>query len=109
MFFRRVIVPQDKPPVTLSLTSLPPGRYHLATYRIGYEAYTTYLKMGAPSQLSSPQVRQLKDLAAGKPAEEKDVTVPASGKWEQQFPMRDNEVVFAKLTPAFVPPSSNLH
>jgi xylan 1,4-beta-xylosidase len=101
-FFRRVIIPPAKPPVTLRLTSLPPGLYHLITCRIGYEendAYTAYLKMGAPSQLSPPQVQQLKSLATGQPVEEKDVTVPTSGQWEEPFSMRENEVVFAKLVP----------
>jgi len=100
--FGNILVPSPKPPVKLHLTSLPPGPYHLAIHRIGYkenDAYSAYLKMGTPSQLTPSQVGQLKDTAAGKPAEERDVTVAPSGTWESEFSMRDNEVVFVKLTP----------
>ena len=100
--FRHPIVPKDRPPVKLRLTSLPPGPYHLSVTRTGFEendAYSAYLKLGAPSQLTLPQVARLKALASGTPTEDADVTVDSSGQWSRDFPMRDNEVVFAKLTP----------
>jgi hypothetical protein len=44
-------------------------------------------------------VGRLDALASGAPCGQIDVTVDASGRWEHEFPMRDNEVLFAKLTP----------
>lgn len=103
--FREIIVPNPVPPVKLRLTSLKPGSYHLQVYRIGFEqndAYTAYLKMGAPSQLSPAQVRQLKAQSSGEPSEEADANINFSGQWERDFPMHDNEVVFVTLTPKFL-------
>jgi xylan 1,4-beta-xylosidase len=100
--FRKPIRPSDKPPVKLHLSSLKPRTYHLAVFRTGFEendAYSEYLKMGAPAQLDPQQVQSLKTLASGKPSEEEDVTIGDDGQWTREFPMRDNEVVFAKLSP----------
>jgi xylan 1,4-beta-xylosidase len=100
--FRKPIKPNDKPPVELHITSLKPGSYHLAVFRTGFEendAYSEYLKMGLPAQLDGQQVQHLKALASGKSSDEEDVTIGADGQWTREFPMRDNEVVFAKLSP----------
>ncbi len=100
--FRKPIKPNDKAPVKLHITSLKAGNYHLAVFRTGFEendAYSQYLKMGTPPQLDAQQIQQLKALASGKPSSEEDVTIGVDGQWEREFPMRDNEVVFATLTP----------
>ncbi len=102
VYFGQIEIPKDKPPVKLHLTSLKPGSYHLSISHIGFQQndpYSAYLNMGAPSQLTRAQVDQLKQQATGAPDQEKDITVGANGTWEADFPMRENEVVFAKLTP----------
>jgi hypothetical protein len=61
-FFRREIPAASGKPVALTLTHLPDGWYNLAVYRAGYErndAYTAYLRVGAPSQITRPQVIEL--------------------------------------------------
>jgi xylan 1,4-beta-xylosidase len=100
--FRKPIKPNDRPPVKLRLTSLKPGTYHLRAFRIGFEendAYSEYLKLGAPAQLDFNQVQQLKALASGKSSDGEDVTVGTDGQWIREFRMRENEVVFAQLSP----------
>ena len=100
--FRQLIIPQAKPAVKLRLSSLKSGSYHLAVYRTGYQendAYSEYLHLGAPSQLTLDQVQKFKTLASGEPSEQRDVVVNFDGKWEGDFPMRENEVVFATLSP----------
>ena len=100
-FFRQRITPATKPPVHFQIGSLTPGSYRLTIYRTGFEendAYSEYLKMGAPSQLNRPQVESLKALANGKASEQTEVKVDASGKWQKNIAMRDNEVVLATLT-----------
>ena len=102
-FFRAVHEPKPKRGVTLTLHDLKPGRYHLAVYRVGSEkndAYTAYLKMGKPSQLTPPQVAQLKSITTGLPDEERDIVVDATGTWQADFPMREDDVVLVKLNPA---------
>ena len=80
------------PPVRLALTRLRPGPYALTVYRIGFEkndAYTAYLKMGQPTDLSREQVADLKRLASGQAECRLPATVGADGRWEQTFPMRE--------------------
>jgi xylan 1,4-beta-xylosidase len=100
--FGKPIVPGEKPPLDVRISSVPPGRYHLAVRRIGYkenDAFTAYMEMGSPSQLTLAQVQRLQDLAAGKPVEEDETVIDQSGLWDTQVSMRDNEVVLLTLTP----------
>ena len=102
-FFRRVLEPKSKGEVTLKLHALKPGRYHLAVSRVGYEkndAYTAYLKLGKPAQLTPGQVTDLKALATGQPDEKREITVDATGSWQADFPIREDDVVLVKLSPA---------
>jgi len=98
--FRHILVPKAKPPATIHVSSVPTGSYHLAIYRIGLQendAYSEYLKMGAPRQLTARQVQHLKALAGGAPVEEQDTRIDESNLWERSIPMRDNEVVLVTL------------
>ena len=100
--FRQINVPKPHTPATIHISSVPTGNYHLAIYRIGLgenDAYSAYLKMGAPGQLTPAQVRQLKALSTGAPVEEQHTHVDDSNLWERSIPMRDNEVVLLTMTP----------
>jgi xylan 1,4-beta-xylosidase len=75
------------------------GRYKLNVYRIGYgqnDAYTAYLRMGAPQQLTRDQVAKLKEAASGAPVESRTVSVKG-GIYEERFEMRENDVVLVVL------------
>ncbi len=101
-FFRRVLVPKSKGSVTLKLRDLKPGPYHLSVSRVGYEkndAYTAYLKMGHPGQISLAQVAALKAQATGTPDEERVITVDDTGTWQASFPIRENDAILVKLSP----------
>ena len=87
-------------PVALRLTHVPRGRYRLDVCRTGYElndAYTAYLHLGAPSQLTRRQVAELQAKASGAPTETRALQVQ-NGNFEQTFPMRQNDVYFVTLT-----------
>ena len=87
-------------PLTLTLNHLPDGRYRLAVYRIGYEqndAYTAYLHLGAPSQLTREQVADLDTAASGAPVEMRTIDIH-NGRFRQIFPMRSNDIYFVTLT-----------
>lgn len=88
--------------VVLTLMHLHPGRYHMAVYRVGYEhndAYTAYLHLGAPSQLTRQQVAELQAKVSGAPVETRTVEV-AHGSFQQTFPMLQNDIYFVTLTRA---------
>lgn len=101
-YFRQVRPTHVQSEARLSVTSLKPGRYKLSVCKVGYEkndAYTAYLKMGAPTQIDRVQVAHLKALASGKPEREQEIRIPKSGQWETNFALRANDVVLATLTP----------
>ena len=86
--------------VRLRLTSVPRGNYRLDVYQTGYEvndAYTAYLHLGAPAQLTRAQVAELQAKASGAPIESREMRVQ-DGTFEQTFPMRQNDVYFVTLT-----------
>jgi xylan 1,4-beta-xylosidase len=94
----RPAAPAD--PVSLRLTHAPRGQYRLDVYRTGYalnDAYTAYLHLGAPSQLTRQQVAELQAKASGAPTATRTVQVQ-NGNFEQTFPMRQNDVYFVTLT-----------
>lgn len=87
-------------PVQLRLTGLKPGPHSLTIWRVGYranDAYTAYLDMGSPQQLSKVQVKTLKALSAGQPEEVLTVEVPADGIFVHEVPMDQNDVVLVTL------------
>ena len=100
--FGKVRPPAAAPPVRLSLARLKPGAYAVTAYRIGFEkndAYTAYLKLGQPTDLSREQVADLKRQASGRAEDHATVTVAADGRWERTFAMRENDVVLVTVEP----------
>ena len=88
--------------VNLNLTHIPPGEYHAQYFQVGFEkndAYTAYLKMGAPSQLTVKQVEDLRSITAGKPEVQRTFIVDGSGNLLTTIPLRTNEVWFVNIQP----------
>jgi len=59
----------------------------------------TYMDLGSPAQLTKAQVAEIKSKNSGAPLETKTVTIGRDGKFEQQFELRENEVLFVTLKP----------
>jgi xylan 1,4-beta-xylosidase len=100
--FRKLNPAKSKGNVRINLTHVPLGNYRLALRQVGFEkndAYSTYLKMGAPAQLTRAQEQQLRDAASGKPEFERDVKIGADGRFEETFPLRENDVLLLTLAP----------
>jgi xylan 1,4-beta-xylosidase len=87
--------------VEVDLMHVPNGRHHVALYQTGYkrnDAYTAYVEMHAPNQLTRAQVEALKKTSDGSPISETDVVV-TDGHLMQQMALRTNDVFFLKITP----------
>lgn len=85
----------------LKLTDLPNGSYMLSVYRTGYQqndAYTAYLHMGSPNQLTRAQVAKLQQAASGAPVESRLIDVKEHA-FEETFPMQQNDTVLVTLQP----------
>jgi xylan 1,4-beta-xylosidase len=102
IYFRQPHAAAAKGDAAVTLTSVPPGKYELKQWRVGYhhnDAYTVYLEMGAPPQLNRAQEKILRDASRGQPDSLQSVTINAAGKFGVSLPFHENEVILVELTP----------
>jgi xylan 1,4-beta-xylosidase len=100
VYYKRDLPSHAKPQVTLELSGVPSGQYSMAIYRVGYranDAYSAYLDLGSPNQLSKPQVDYLKLMSDGRPEHVSLVKVPHGGV-HVSFDLKDNDVCLVTLT-----------
>ena len=100
-FYTKVIASCPAAPVDLQLTHLAPGAaYRLEVHRTGFhanDAYSAYLEMGAPKDLTAAQVAHLNDLTRDLPETDKLVYSGADGALDLQLPMNSNDIVLVTL------------
>jgi xylan 1,4-beta-xylosidase len=95
LYYKRVQPARARGVVKLQLVHLPPGDYVQRVYRVGYrenDAYTEYLELGAPAQLTRGQVQRLRAASDGKPSSERSITVAEDGRFEAELALRENDV-----------------
>jgi xylan 1,4-beta-xylosidase len=88
--------------LNLRVRNLLAGQYELQVYRVGYrhnDAFTEYIRMGSPAQLTRHQVATLQAAASGKPEETRTINVKPDGRLELKLPMSANDVVLVELKP----------
>lgn len=86
--------------LNLQMINVAEGDYALEIYNVGYrrnDAYSTYLSMGKPSQLTGRQVEQIKRQNDGSPFVKEIIHVKAGSPFFRQLDMRENDVFFLKL------------
>ena len=86
--------------VTVNLEHLPPGDYRLTRWQVGYQkndAYTAWLGLGSPAQLTRAQEQQLAAAASGRPESVRTVPVAADGRFAEKLPLREIDVVLLTL------------
>ena len=100
-FFTKPVVPHPAAPVQLQWTHLAPNaEYRLEVHRTGYhanDAYTAYLEMGSPKQLSSAQVARLNELTRDLPETDKVVRSGKDGTMDFIVTMNSNDIVLVTL------------
>ena len=99
--FRKLQPAKSRGDVRVNLTSVPPGNYRLTLWQVGFEkndAYSAYLNMGAPAQLTREQEKTLRDAASGKPEFERAVIIGADGNFSETLPLREDDVLLLTLT-----------
>ncbi|MDR3458491.1 MAG: glycoside hydrolase [Verrucomicrobiae bacterium] len=102
VFYKRDLPSLPKNHVTLNLSHLPKGKYTVETYKVGYrvnDAYDTYRDLGSPAQLTKTQVAEIKTKNSDAPMDVHPVKIGPDGKFEQQFDLRENDVVLITLKP----------
>jgi xylan 1,4-beta-xylosidase len=87
--------------VQLQWTHLAPNAdFRLEVHRAGYhanDAYTAYLEMGSPKELTAAQVAHLNELTRDLPETDKVVHSGTDGTVEFTVPMNSNDIVLVNL------------
>lgn len=100
-FYTKVIPAHPAAPVELQLNHLTPNAaYRLEVYRTGYhvnDAYTAYLEMGSPQELTAAQIAYLNDLTQDLPETDKVVRSGPQGTLGFSVSMRSNDIVLVTV------------
>ena len=99
-YYAQDLPADDKGSVDIRLRGLQPGRYSLRVSQVGYrhnDAYTAYIAMGSPAQLTRQQVDALKATATGAPIRQESIDVTDDGMFGTRLPLRQNDVYLVQL------------
>jgi xylan 1,4-beta-xylosidase len=100
-FYAKMIPAHAAAPVELKVTHLAPGAvYRFEVHRTGYhanDAYTAYMEMESPKDLTLSQVAHLNDLTRDLPETNRTVRSGPDGSIEVTIPMNSNDIVLVKL------------
>jgi xylan 1,4-beta-xylosidase len=99
-FYSRIVPAAPAPSVQIGVGSLKPGSYRLKVHRTGFranDAYSAYIDMGRPKELSPARLEELKRLTRDLPETDRVVEVGESGSYQFPLAMRGNDVVLVTL------------
>ncbi|NII29724.1 glycoside hydrolase [Pseudoflavitalea sp. X16] len=91
---------KSKGKLKINMAKVPEGMYAVEVYKIGYrdnDAWSTYLSMGKPAQLTRQQVEQIKKQNDGSPVSKEVVTVKNGIPFSKELDIRENDVFFLNL------------
>ncbi len=100
-YYVRDLPAKSKGKLKINLANVPAGTYALEIYKVGYrcnDAFTTYLDLGKPSQLSKKQVEEMKRQNDGAPVAKEIVTIAPGTAFSRELELRENDVYFLGLT-----------
>ncbi|MGB0064771.1 MAG: beta-xylosidase [Terracidiphilus sp.] len=100
-FYTKLLPSHLAAPVVLQVTHLALGAaYHLQVRRTGFhanDAYSAYLELGSPKDLTPDEVAHLNELTRDLPEENRIVHAAQDGTAQIEVTMRSNDVVLITL------------
>ena len=100
-FYTKVVPTHPAAPVKLEVSHLTTGAtYHVEVYRTGYhanDAYTAYIEMGSPKNLTPAQIAHLNGLTEDLPETDQMMYSGSNGNVEIRVPMNSNDIVLVRL------------
>ncbi len=100
-FYTKLIPAHVATPVQLHITHLVPSTpYRLEVHRAGYhanDAYSAYIEMGSPKEISPAQIAHLNALTRDLPQLDKVMRSGLAGTIEFTVPMNSNDIVLVVL------------
>jgi len=95
-FYSRIVPATPAPSLHVSVRNLRSGSYRLEVHRTGFranDAYSAYIDMGAPRELTPTQLDRLNLLTRDLAEIDRVVKVGKRGTYVFSLPMRSNDVV----------------
>ncbi len=100
-FYTKLVPAHAAPPVELQVTNLAPNSaYRLEVYRTGYrvnDAYSAYIDMGSPKELTAAQLKRLDELTRDLPETNEAIQSTRDGTLKFNLQMNSNDIVLVKL------------
>ncbi|HEY1164607.1 MAG TPA: glycoside hydrolase [Chitinophaga sp.] len=103
-YYIRDLPSASKGKLKINISKLPAGVYSLEVYKVGYhsnDAYSTYLQMGKPAQLTRQQVEQIKSQNDGAPISKEIIIAKEGVPFSKELEIRENDVYFLNLIRTF--------
>ena len=100
VYYVRDLPSKSKGKLKINIDNVPQGTYALEVYKVGYrsnDAYSSYLSIGKPSQLTKIQVEQLKKQNDGTPILKEIISVKTGTPFSKEMDIRENDVYFVNL------------
>ncbi|MCE3290845.1 MAG: xynB2 [Caulobacter sp.] len=100
-FYTRIHPAPEAAPVQLRLTGLKPGDWRLRVNRTGFrhnDAYSAWIDMGSPKDLTPAQLQQLQDLTTDRPEQDRAVRIGRDGALSLDLPMQANDILLVELS-----------
>jgi len=98
-YYIRDLPSKLKGKLKLNIANMPEGTYAVEIYKLGYrsnDAYSTYLSMGKPAQLTRQQVAQIKNQNDGSPASREIIRIHG-GVFSKELEINENDVFFLNV------------
>jgi xylan 1,4-beta-xylosidase len=99
-FYSRIVPSTPSRSLRVSVRNLSSGNYRLEVHRTGFranDAYSAYIDMGAPRELTPTQLDRLNLLTRDLSEIDRVVRVGKKGSYALSLPMRSNDVVLVTL------------
>ena len=101
VYYIRDLPAKPKGKVRVQLSGIPQGTYKLEIHKTGYkanDAYSTYLSMNKPAQLTKLQVEQIKKQNNDSPILTEKIIVGKNKLLVKELNIRENDVYFLSIT-----------
>lgn len=100
VYYIRDLPSAPKGKVKVEINGIPEGNYSMEIYKTGYktnDAYSTYVAMNRPAQLTVQQVNTIKQLNNGAPVITETISIDAKGHFGKEINLNENDVYLLNL------------
>ncbi len=99
-YYNQDLPSKPKGKLKIQISNIPEGSYSLEITKAGYrcnDAYSAYLSLGKPLQLSKVQVEQIKKQNDGSPLSKEIIKIEAGKPFMKELDLRENDVYLIAL------------